>query len=413
MLHKLTDALVNRFVDEPDDYDKPESRLQYGRLTGFTGLFINTLLAAGKFVAGYFTGSVALMGDAANNLSDTGSSVVTLVGFHLSSQPPDREHPFGHARSEYIFSAAVAVAVIVVAVQLFMNSVRRILSPEVVAFTPFAIAAMVMAIVFKLWLYLFYRRLGERIDSDILRAQAVDSIADVGSTGAVVVSLLLSPILGFDLDGYMGLVVSFLVVKSGFEILLDNYNSLVGDAPNPEEIQEIGKYILSYDRVIDIHDLVVHNYGGQQKFATVHVEVNADDDWLEAHEEIDEMEHRAEEELGLNLVVHMDPVVLEDPEVFGLQEEVRKVVQEYDEDFDIHDFRMFHRRTRPQIFFDVDIPSSSDAEDETIEQELYTRVKELVPHGEVRLTIDRQFMPATPRRHWTEETYQEALEEEE
>lgn len=413
MLHKITDVLVNRFVAEPDDHDNPESRLQYGRLTGFTGLIINTLLAAAKFVAGYFTGSVALMGDAANNLSDTGSSVVTLVGFHLSNQPPDREHPFGHARSEYIFSAAVAVAVIVVAVQLFMNSIRRILSPEVVAFTPFAIIAMVLAIVFKLWLFLFYRRIGERIDSDILRAQAIDSIADVGSTGAVVVSLLLSPILGFDLDGYMGLVVSFLVVKSGFEILLDNYNSLVGDAPNPEEIQEIAKYILAYDRVIDIHDLVVHNYGGQQKFATVHVEVNADDDWLEAHEEIDEMEHRAEEELGLHLVVHMDPVVLDDPEVFGLQEDVRTVVQEYDEDFDIHDFRMFHRKTRPQIFFDVDIPSTSDAKDETIEKEIYSRVKELMPHAEVRLTIDRQFMPPTPRRHWTEETYQEALNEEE
>lgn len=413
MLHKFTDVLVNRFVDEPDDYEKSETRLQYGRLTGFTGLFINTLLAATKFVAGYFTGSVALMGDAANNLSDTGSSVVTLVGFHLSNQPPDRKHPFGHARSEYIFSAAVAVAVIVVAVQLFLNSVRRILSPEVVEFTPFAIVAMVLAIVFKLWLYLFYRRLGDRIDSDILRAQAVDSIADVGSTSAVVVSLLVSPILGFDLDGYMGVLVSLLVVKSGFEILLNNYNSLLGDAPSPEEIQEIGKYVLSYDRVIDIHDLVVHNYGGMQKFATVHVEVNADDNWLEAHEEIDEMEHRAVEELGINLVIHMDPVVLDDPEVYGMQEDIRKIVQNYNEDYDIHDFRMFHRRTQPQILFDVDVPSSTEVKDELIEQDIYNEVKALIPHAEVRLKIDRQFMPPTPRRHWTDEEYQEALDEEE
>lgn len=413
MLHKLTDILVNRFVAEPDDYEKPKSRLQYGRLTGFTGLFINALLAASKFVAGYFTGSVALMGDAANNLSDSGSSVVTLVGFHLSNQPPDREHPFGHARSEYIFSAAVAVAVIVVAVQLCLNSIQRIMSPEVVAFTPFAIAAMVLAIVFKLWLYLFYRRIGERIDSDILRAQAVDSIADVGSTGAVVVSLLLSPVLGFDLDGYMGLVVSFLVIKSGFEILMDNYNSLLGDAPSPEEIEKIGKYILAYDRVIDIHDLVIHNYGGMQKFATVHVEVNADDNWLEAHEEIDKMELKAVEELGLNLVVHMDPVVLDDPKIYGLQEDVRKIVQDFDEDFDIHDFRMFHQRTRPQIFFDVDVPSISAVEDDLIEQEIYTKVKELIPHADVRVTIDRQVMPPTPRRNWTEEEYQEARDEEE
>ena len=218
---KITDALIRRFVDKPEEYELEDVRLQYGKLTGFVGLFINLLLAATKFVGGYLTGSVALMGDAANNFSDCGSSIVTLFGFKLSSQPPDRKHPYGHARSEYIFSSVVAIAVIVVAVQLFINSIKRIRNPEVVEFTPFAIGVMVLAIVLKTWLFFFYRQVGKKIKSDILRAQAVDSIADVGSSGAVFISLLLSPVIGFDLDGYMGLIVSLIVIKSGFEILVD------------------------------------------------------------------------------------------------------------------------------------------------------------------------------------------------
>ena len=412
---KITDALIRRFVDKPEEYELEDVRLQYGKLTGFVGLFINLLLAATKFVGGYLTGSVALMGDAANNFSDCGSSIVTLFGFKLSSQPPDRKHPYGHARSEYIFSSVVAIAVIVVAVQLFINSIQRIRNPEVVEFTPFAIGVMVMAIVLKTWLFFFYRQVGKKIKSDILRAQAVDSIADVGSSGAVFISLLLSPVIGFDLDGYMGLIVSLLVIKSGFEILVDNYNSLLGEAPTQEEIQKIAKFILSYDNVIDIHDLVIHEYGGSHRFATVHVEVSAYEDWVKNHEIIDQMEQRAREELNLELVVHMDPIIgkEDNPKIYRMQEEVRSVVKDYNEHFDIHDFRLLNSYTKPLILFDVDVPSNTKASNEEINSVLTKRILDLVPQGKVRFRIDRQVFSPTPRRNWTEETFQEALENDE
>ena len=352
----MTDFLVRRFVKDWQNPGSPETRRQYGRLGSVVGILVNLLLSLGKLAAGALSGSVSITADGVNNLSDAGSSVVSLVSFRLAARPADAGHPFGHARYEYLASMGVAVIILLLGLELGRDSVRRIFLPEVTAFSWLTVGVLAVSILAKLWLCAFGRKLGRRIDSGLMEAAAADSLSDVLATGAVLISTLAAPFLPFSPDGYMGVLVALFILRSGVEIIRRAMDQLLGEAPDQKLVGEINSFVRSYDGILDCHDLMIHSYGPGRCFATIHAEVSAKEDILASHEVVDTIERDILREKGIQLVIHMDPVEVDDPQLWLYRGVVGDVLGGIDGRLSFHDLRMVAGNRRVKLIFDVTAP---------------------------------------------------------
>ena len=335
---------------------RPEVRTRYGVTAGVFGICSNAVICALKLAVGFVSGSVTVIADAVNNLSDAGSSAVTVAGFKLASRPADREHPYGHARYEYIGALVVAVIILIVGVLLCKSSVEKIITPEEVSVDVWTYVVLAASIVMKLvqmWLYLDFAK---SISSGALKAAAADSRNDVIATGAVLVAAVIMDVAGVNVDAYFGLAVSLFIVVSSFKYILEAADPLIGTRPPEEVVKTLKDKVLSYDGVIGMHDLAVHSYGEGRYFAVAHLEVPAKDDIMFAHELADNIERDVKEELGIQLTLHIDPIDNEDEETLTLKERCMKVVRGFGEGFSLHDFRLVKGMEHTNILFDVEVP---------------------------------------------------------
>ncbi|MGN0979001.1 MAG: cation diffusion facilitator family transporter [Candidatus Avoscillospira sp.] len=371
----MTGLLLKLFVRNSDQVEDPSVRSAYGKLAGLVGIICNVLLFAGKLLAGLISGSVSVMADAVNNLSDASSSVVTLLGFKLAEKPADSDHPFGHARIEYLSGLVVAVMILLIGVELVKSSVDKILHPEVVAFTWLTAGILVASILVKLWMAAFSRTLGKKIDSSTLEATAADSRNDVISTAAVLAAGLVGKFTGWSIDGYAGLAVALFILYSGVSLIKETVDPLLGAATDPELVQEIGSEILSYDKILGIHDLVVHDYGPGRRFASVHVEMDSREDPLACHDLIDDIERDFARKHNLQLVIHYDPVVTDDEELNRMRKLVANEVASIDPRLSIHDFRMVRGPKHTNLIFDLVLPFEMDSRRDELKQLIDQRVQ--------------------------------------
>lgn len=368
---------------------KEMSREKQGSMAGAVGIGVNILLFVIKLVAGLLSGSVAIMADAVNNLTDSGSSIIMLVGFRLSAKPADREHPFGHARIEYLCGVIVSFIVLFLGLELGRTSFMKILSPERAEFGPVALGVLVISILIKLWLCLFYTRVGKRIDSQSLLATASDSRNDVISTLVVLLGALITRLTSLDLDGFLGLMVAAFIIVSGVKLIMETADPLLGPAPKKELVQGIYEKIRSYEGIIGIHDLTVHSYGQGRTFASVHCEVPAEEDILISHDLIDNIERDFLEQEGIHLVIHLDPVITCDEKANALHEAVLSKVKELYPQSAIHDFRVVWGVTHSNVLFDVAVPFSVADSDQQVKEQVSRAVESLDSTYRAVLAVDR------------------------
>lgn len=394
----FTGFLVKLFIKTPQEVKNAKVREQYGKLSSITGIVVNLLLFAVKFLIGTLSGSVSIVGDSINNLSDAGSSIISLVSFKLSNKPADTGHPFGHARVEYISSSIVAVIILYIGVELMKTSISKIIKPEAVDFNLIIILILVFSIGSKAWLYFFNRRLGRRIESSILQATAADSLSDVLATSAVLLSGIISRLAGVQLDGWMGAIVAVLIMLSGIRILRKTINSILGEGPSGEMTQQIEEFIRKYEGVLGLHDLVVHDYGPGHCFASVHVEVDYNVDILKSHDLIDNIERDIALDQGIHLVIHLDPIVTDNPFVNEMQQMTENVVKSIDNTLSIHDFRVVKGSTHNNLIFDVLVPNQCKLNESKIQDRILQKIQELDSTLYVVLTLDRSYVSSPNQR---------------
>ena len=386
----MTRLLLRLFVRNADQTDDPKVRSAYGILAGIVGILCNLLLFAGKLVVGTLSGSVSITADAVNNLSDASSSVVTLVGFRIAEKPADEGHPYGHARVEYISGLAVAALILVIGVELAKNSVKKIFLPSPVEFSPVVAGVLLMSILVKLWMALFNRTLGRRIDSATLQATAADSRNDVISTGAVLLAAVVEAWTGWTIDGYVGLLVALFIIWSGVGIARDTIDPLLGKPTDPALRKLIADEIFQSEKVLGFHDLMVHDYGPGQRFATVHVEMDMREDPMACHDIIDDIERDCWERHRIHLCIHYDPIVTDDAELNHMRKLVQQRIQALDPRLSIHDFRMVRGASHTNLIFDVVAPF--DFKDEaSVKAELQRRVTVVNPQLFTVVTVEHSF----------------------
>jgi cation diffusion facilitator family transporter len=356
----MTDFIIKKFIKNYENVNEQRVRESYGITASITGIILNTLLSIGKILTGIIFNSISVTADGVNNLSDGASSVITLIGFKISSKPADKDHPFGHARMEYLTGLILGIAVILVGVELIKSSFDKIMNPTKTIFSIEMIVVLIVSVLIKLWISLFYKKLGDKISSATLKASSTDSRNDVISTIVVILSLLVSKATGYEVDGYVGIIVALFILYSGYDILRDILNPLLGEMPDKEFIESIENKILSYDGIVNIHDLVVHNYGPNRYFASVHAEVDAKEDIMKSHDLIDNIERDFAREFDISLVIHLDPVITDDEEINELRSMTDKIVKSIDERLTMHDFRVVKGETHTNLIFDVVVPVDYD-----------------------------------------------------
>ena len=362
----MTSLLIRLFVRDRDNIGNPRVRARYGTFAGAVGIFVNLILFGAKLLVGLLFSSIAITADAFNNLSDAGSSIVSLISFRISAKPADRAHPFGHARIEYVASLIVSFLVMLIGVQLFRESLDAIRVPVVADFDMIIALVLAGAILAKFWLFFFYRKIGKKIDSSVLRASAFDSLSDTVTTIAVLLASILVRTTGFArLDGITGLAVALFIFIGGIKILRENVNSILGEAPSDALVEQIKTIVREYPEALGIHDLVVHNYGPGHTMVSLHVEVDSRSDLISLHDVIDQIERQLHEQLSVECTIHMDPILLGDPMVDRLREQVIEEAHTLDTGITIHDFRVVHGTTHTNLIFDMAVPfevKDSDAE---------------------------------------------------
>lgn len=391
------DFLTKLFIKNYKDVNDQKVRRQFGNLSSIAGIAVNMLLFITKFIVGTLSESVSVVGDAFNNLSDAGSSVISFLSFRMSNKPADQEHPFGHARIEYISSSVVAVVILFIGFELLKTSVEKIITPAAVAFNIVTVSVLVLSILLKFWLYFFNKRIGLYINSTLMQATAADSLSDVLSTSVVLLSVIVGYFTNAHLDGWMGILVSLFILVSGIKILRETVDSIIGRAPSQELTEMIENFIKKYDGVLGIHDLVVHDYGPQHCFASAHVEVDANEDILKSHDLIDNIEREMLIEHGIHLVIHLDPIVVDDPYVNKMKKLTEKIVKDIDSSLTIHDFRVVEGTTHNNLIFDVVVPYQCKLSEETIHDKIVEKINEIDEKLYVVLTVDRCFV-STPNQ---------------
>lgn len=390
-MRDMTKLMIRMFIRHHKDTEDPEVRRRYGYLAGGTGICANLILFVVKLFLGIATHSIAVMADAFNNLTDSASSIMTLVGFWTSGKPADKEHPFGHGRSEHIAALAVSILVIVVGIQFVRSSFERILNPVPLSYDTITVLILSITIAVKGWLAMFYRTVGKAIDSKVMEATALDSLGDVATTGIVVASLVVGPYIPFAFDGFVGLAVALLIIWNGWNLVMDTLSPLLGEAPEEEFLEALRGKVESYEGVLGHHDIVVHNYGHGRTVVSLHVEVPVSMGMIDAHELIDTMEKGIARDMGIDLVVHMDPVDNENEETMALKASVEELVTSMEMGLGFHDFRIVYVNGCRKIFFDIVIPSSLDTEADVLIDQLGERVMALSGGCQVYIQADQEF----------------------
>ena len=386
----MIEFLIRRFVPDWQQVQRTDVRERYGTLAAAVGILSNIFLCIIKGLIGLFSGSIAVTADAVNNLSDAGSSVITLLAFKIAGKPADEEHPYGHARMEYISGMAVSFIIILLGLELIGSSFEKILHPEEVGVSALTYLVLIVSIAVKLWQGMFNRNLGKRISSEALQATAADSLNDVFSTGAVLLSTLVYQFTAIPIDGWVGMLVAIFITVSGVKLIMETGSPLLGQAPDPQMVQELEEKITAYDGVIGIHDLQVHNYGPGRVFATVHAEVPANRDILVSHDIIDNIEREVGHEMNLNLVIHMDPVVTDDERLNQLHAQVQQIVVGIDSNLSMHDFRAVFGPTHTNLVFDVVVPPGFSLSDSELSRRIEQQVQTLGSYFCV-ITVDHNY----------------------
>lgn len=368
--------LASLFIKDRRNYDSPAVRQAYGVLSGAVGIGLNILLFLGKWIAGTLSGSIAITADAFNNLSDAGSSIITLIGFRLSGQAPDPEHPFGHGRMEYISGLLVSVAILVMGFELIWSSFGKLRDPEPIESSALVLGILLASILVKVYMFYYNRSLSKKLDSAAMKATSVDSLSDTVATTLVLIATVISKYTGLILDGWFGILVGIFIVYTGGSTLKETIDLLIGQPPKKEFIDEIREIVLGHSLVYGVHDLIVHDYGPGRRMISLHAEVAVDGDIQDIHEQIDHIEHELQEKLNCSATIHMDPIVTDDKEVLEMKAKVEEMVQSLDEAFSMHDFRMVKGPTRTNLIFDVEVPRKTSLTD----NEIMNRLKEQV-HG--------------------------------
>ncbi len=389
----MTDLLARLFVRDYQNTKDPGVRAAYGTMGSIVAIVCNTVLAIGKMAVGLLLGSIAILADGINNLSDAGSSVVSLVSFRIAAKPADRDHPFGHARIEYVASMIVSFLILLVGVELFTSSLEKIFHPTESDHTYFipSIIMLSASILVKLWMGLFNFTLAKRIDSSVMRATGTDCLSDCVSTAAILVSTVLAATLGWHfLDGYIGILVACLILVAGCRILIDTKNSILGEKPVEETVRGIESIVGSYEGALGIHDMMVHSYGPGHTLASLHVEVDGARDVYETHDMIDNIERHINRELGIICTIHMDPIVVGDPEVDRLRAVAAAAVFRVDERLKMHDFRYVRGTTHHNLIFDIAVPFECTTADSDLCAAIDAAIKETDPAYCTVITVDRQ-----------------------
>lgn len=367
--------LVRRFIKNYQDTKDANVRTNVGKLSGIVGIFSNLFLFVIKFVIGTIVHSVSIQADGVNNLTDAGSNIISILSFHLANKPADKDHPFGHERTETIASLFVGILILVLGFETAKESVSKVIHPGSIDFRIASVIILLISIIVKFWMYAYNKKLSKTYDSSLLEATALDSISDVCGTTAVLVSTLLSPVLHFNLDGYMGIVVSGIILYGAYGLLRDMINSLIGEAPDPELVHNIVDRIMAHPAILGVHDMMLHNYGPNKIFASAHVEVDSSKDIFETHDHIDNIEREVKENMNIDLVLHMDPVKVNDPETELYRAKVVEAIHQIDPKWGFHDFRIVSGPTHVNLVFDLVIPFEEKYAQEEIETMLLKHIQ--------------------------------------
>lgn len=366
--------LVRRFIKNYQDTKDANVRTNVGKLSGIVGIFSNLFLFVIKFVIGTIVHSVSIQADGVNNLTDAGSNIISILSFHLANKPADKDHPFGHERTETIASLFVGILILVLGFETAKESISKVIHPGSIDFRIASVIILLISIIVKFWMYAYNKKLSKTYDSSLLEATALDSISDVCGTTAVLVSTLLSPVLHFNLDGYMGIVVSGIILYGAYGLLRDMINSLIGEAPDPELVHNIVDRIMAHPAILGVHDMMLHNYGPNKIFASAHVEVDSSKDIFETHDHIDNIEREVKENMNIDLVLHMDPVKVNDPETELYRAKVVEAIHQIDPKWGFHDFRIVSGPTHVNLVFDLVIPFEEKYTQEEIEEMLLKHI---------------------------------------
>ena len=373
----MVSLLARLFIKDKENTSSPAVRQAYGILCGSVGITLNILLFAGKFLAGLLSNSIAVTADAFNNLSDAGSSLITLVGFKMAGQKPDPHHPFGHGRIEYLSGLLVSVAILIMAFELVRSSVGKILHPQPVDFSLLTTGILLASIAVKIYMACYNRNIAREIDSSAMKATATDSLSDTLSTTVVLISMLIGHFTGLLIDGYCGVLVGLFIFYAGYDAARDTISPLLGQPPNPDFVKNVERIVLSYEPVLGIHDMVVHDYGPGRVMLSLHAEVPADGSLILLHDTIDNIEHRLHDELHCEAVIHMDPVVTDDDRTNHIRQKVTDILKNTYPEICFHDFRVVEGPTHTNIIFDIVVPFDYRKTDEEITDFLKDEIRRL------------------------------------
>lgn len=376
----MTNFLIRLFIGKNKDVTDPKVRGKYANLAGITGILLNVLLFIGKLTLGIIAGSVAIIADAFNNISDAGSSVVTLIGFRLANKPVDKEHPLGHGRLEYVTGFIVDMLIILVGFELLTSSIEKIVDPAPTSVGNITLYILIGAILVKVWLFFFYRKIGKVIRSSAIKAAAFDSLSDCIATTLVLVSAIVARIWGYPIDGWAGILVAAFILFTGCKAAKETIDLLLGSPPDPEFVKEIYAFYKDYPRIVGIHDVMVHDYGPGRQIVSFHAEVPSDEDINIAHEEVDKMERDMHEKFGCIVTIHLDPIVLNDPLVNEMHDLAVKAAQAVDPSFSIHDFRMTIGENSVNVIFDLVLPADCKMCKEEAENLVAQKIREEKPN---------------------------------
>ena len=387
----MTDLLIKIFVKDSQNVSSPLVRAKYGMLSGLAGIAVNVILCAVKFAIGTMTGSIAITGDAFNNLSDAASSVVSLFGFKLASKPADEEHPYGHGRLEYLCGMAVGALILFMGFELVKSSISKIINPEKTVFSWVAVTVLAVSILGKIWLAVFNKKIGKTINSEAIAAVATDSINDIVATTASIVALVLSNYFTIPFDGIFGVIVSGFVLYAGFGVFKSTVSPLLGQPPTLETVKAIEDKILSYDGILGVHDLIIHDYGPGRCFVSAHAEVSSLTDIMESHDLIDVIEQDITSQMGYSITLHMDPLVENDETINAAKAMVNEIVADIDSTLSIHDFRVVSGPHHTNLIFDLVIPFSVKTDSSVIIGQINSALEKQEKNYYAVITVDRSY----------------------
>lgn len=387
----MAELLAKLFIKDYQNTKNPSVRAAYGELSGAVGIVVNLILTAAKFFVGMMTGSISVSADAVNNLSDAGSSVITLAGFKMAKKPADKDHPYGHGRIEYITALIVSFFILLMGFELLKSSVDKIRNPEPVTYSTVALVILLLSIAMKLWLAYFNHRLGKKIDSAATKAVVTDSLSDTAATAVALAALVISRFTDTPVDGWFGIAVALFIFRSGLEILKDTIALLLGKPPEKEFVDAIEQDILSYDGVVGVHDLIIHDYGPGRTFASAHAEVPSNVDIMQSHDTVDLIERDLFQKYGMLISIHMDPVVVDDARINALKAMCAEVITETEPSVTFHDFRVVEGPTHTNLIFDIVVPPDCKKGDQSISDTICEKLSKIDERYFCVITVDHAF----------------------